>query len=48
VDPFEFDDTSSWLGNPTKLETVKHYAAELQKNLAWMANLETTDQPSQI
>jgi regulator of replication initiation timing len=72
VDAYEIEDTSEWLGSPTRLETIKHYASmleedvqdlkrqlqaakenistlvemndqlsiELQKKLAWMANLE--------
>ena len=82
MDPYEIEDTSEWLGTPTRLETVKHYAsmleediqdlkrqlqaakdnvaslvamndqlsAELQKNRAWMANLEaeTTEQLAEI
>lgn len=82
MDLYEIEDTSEWLGTPTRLETVKHYAsmleediqdlkrqlqaakdnvaslvamndqlkAELQKNRAWMANLEaeTTEQLAEI
>ena len=82
MNPHEIEDTSDWLGSPTRLETVKHYAsmleediqdlnrqlqtakdnistlvemndqlkAELQKNRAWMANLEaeTTEQLAEI
>ena len=82
MDLYEIEDTSEWLGTPTRLETVKHYAsmleediqdlkrqlqaakdnvaslvamndqlsAELQKNRAWMANLEaeTTEQLSEL
>ena len=82
MNPHEIEDTSEWLGTPTRLETVKHYAsmleediqdlkrqlqaakdnvaslvamndqlsAELQKNRAWMANLEaeTTEQLAEI
>ena len=82
MDLYEIEDTSEWLGTPTRLETAKHYAsmleediqdlkrqlqaakeniaslvamndqlsAELQKNRAWMANLEaeTTEQLAEI
>ena len=82
MDLYEIEDTSEWLGTPTRLETVRHYAsmleediqdlkrqlqaakeniaslvamndqlsAELQKNRAWMANLEaeTTEQLAEI
>jgi regulator of replication initiation timing len=33
VDPYEIDDTSDWLGSPTKLETVKHYAHMLEEDI---------------
>jgi predicted outer membrane protein len=32
VDPYEIEDTSDWLGNPTQLETVKHYASMLEED----------------
>jgi regulator of replication initiation timing len=33
VDPYEIEDTSDWLGNPTRLETVKHYASMLEEDI---------------
>jgi len=33
VDPYEIEDTSDWLGCPTQLETVKHYADLLENEV---------------
>lgn len=33
VDPYEIEDTSEWLGTPTRLETVKHYASMLEEDI---------------
>jgi predicted outer membrane protein len=33
VEPYEIEDTSDWLGNPTQLETVKHYASMLEEDV---------------
>jgi regulator of replication initiation timing len=33
VDPSEIEDTSDWLGSPTRLETVKHYASMLEEDI---------------
>lgn len=33
VDPYEIEDTSDWLGSPTRLETVKHYASMLEEDI---------------
>ena len=33
MDPYEIEDTSDWLGNPTHLETVKHYASMLEEDV---------------
>jgi len=33
VDPHEIEDTSDWLGSPTRLETVKHYASMLEEDI---------------
>lgn len=33
VDPYEIEDTSDWLGCPTRLETVKHYASMLEEDV---------------
>jgi hypothetical protein len=33
VDPYEIEDTSDWLGSPTRLETVKHYASMLEDDV---------------
>jgi regulator of replication initiation timing len=33
VDPYEIEDTSEWLGSPTRLETVKHYASMLEEDV---------------
>jgi chromosome condensin MukBEF ATPase and DNA-binding subunit MukB len=33
VDPYEIEDTSEWLGCPSRLETVKHYASMLEEDI---------------
>jgi regulator of replication initiation timing len=33
VAPYEIEDTSEWLGSPTRLETVKHYASMLEEDV---------------
>ena len=33
MDPYEIEDTSDWLGSPTQLETVKHYASMLEEDI---------------
>lgn len=33
MDPYEIEDTSDWLGCPTQLETVKHYASMLEEDI---------------
>lgn len=33
MDPNEIEDTSDWLGCPTQLETVKHYASMLEEDI---------------
>lgn len=33
VEPYEIEDTSDWLGNPTQFETVKHYASMLEEDV---------------
>lgn len=33
MDPYDIEDTSDWLGCPTQLETVKHYASILEEDL---------------
>jgi regulator of replication initiation timing len=33
VDHYEIEDTSDWLGSPTRLETVKHYASMLEEDI---------------
>jgi regulator of replication initiation timing len=33
VDPSEIEDTSDWLGSPTRIETVKHYASMLEEDI---------------
>lgn len=33
MDPYEIEDTSGWLGSPTRLETVKHYASMLEEDV---------------
>jgi len=31
--PYEIEDTNDWLGSPTRLETVKHYASMLEEDV---------------
>ncbi len=33
MDPYEIQDTSEWLGSPSRLETVKHYASMLEEDV---------------
>ena len=33
MDPYEIEDTSDWVGCPSQLETVKHYASMLEEDL---------------
>ncbi|WP_095080292.1 hypothetical protein [Pseudomonas sp. Irchel s3h17] len=33
MEPYEIEDTSDWLGCPTRLETVKHYASMLEEDI---------------
>jgi len=33
VDPYEIEETSDWLGSPTRLETVEHYASMLKEDI---------------
>ena len=33
VAPFEIEDTSDWIGSPTRLETVEHYASMLEEDI---------------
>lgn len=33
MDPYEIEDTSDWLGSPTQLETVTHYASMLEEDI---------------
>ena len=33
MDPYEIEDTSDWLGSPTRLETIKHYASMLEEDI---------------
>ena len=33
MDPLDIEDTSDWLGCPTALETVKHYASMLEEDI---------------
>ena len=33
MDPYEIEDTSDWLGSPTELQTLKHYAGMLEEDL---------------
>jgi regulator of replication initiation timing len=33
VDLYEIEDTSDWLGSPTRLETIKHYASMLEEDV---------------
>lgn len=31
--PYEIEDTSGWLGGPTRLESIKHYASMLEEEI---------------
>lgn len=33
MDLYEIEDTSEWLGTPTRLETVTHYASMLEEDI---------------
>ncbi|PTT87870.1 hypothetical protein DBR45_59745 [Pseudomonas sp. HMWF031] len=33
MDPYEIEDTSDWLGTPSRHETVKHYASMLEEDV---------------
>ena len=33
MEQYEIEDTSDWLGSPTRLETVKHYASMLEEDI---------------
>ena len=33
MDPYEIEDTSDWLGSPSRLETIKHYASMLEEDI---------------
>lgn len=33
MDQYEIEDTSDWLGSPTRLESVKHYASMLEEDI---------------
>ena len=33
MDLYEIEDTSDWLGTPTRLETVTHYASMLEEDI---------------
>lgn len=33
MDPYDIEDTSNWLGSPTELETLKHYAGMLEEDI---------------
>ena len=33
MDPHEIEDTSDWLGSPSRLETVQHYASMLEEDI---------------
>ena len=33
VDPYEIEDASDWIGSPTRLETVEHYASMLEEDI---------------
>lgn len=36
MDPYDIEDTSDWLGSPTELETLKHYASMLEEDIQAM------------
>lgn len=33
MDPYDIEDTSDWLGSPSELQTLKHYASMLEEDL---------------
>ena len=33
---YEIEDTSFWLGTPTRLETIKHYASMLEEDIQYL------------
>ncbi|WP_212625050.1 hypothetical protein [Pseudomonas sp. PP3] len=33
MDKYEIEDTDDWLGSPSRLETVKHYASMLEEDI---------------
>jgi regulator of replication initiation timing len=33
VEQYEIEDTSDWLGSPTRVETLKHYASMLEEDI---------------
>ena len=35
VNLYEIEDTSFWLGTPTRLETIKHYASMLEEDIQY-------------
>ena len=36
VNLYEIEDTSIWLGTPTRLETIKHYASMLEEDIQYL------------
>lgn len=36
MDPYEIEDTSDWLGTPTEIETLQHYAGMLEEDIQAM------------
>ena len=36
VNLYEIEDTSIWLGTPTRLETIKHYASMLEEHIQYL------------
>lgn len=36
VNLYEIEDTSFWLGTPTRLETIKHYASMLEEDIQYL------------
>ena len=36
MDQYEIEDTSDWLGTPSRLETVEHYASMLEEDIQAM------------
>ena len=33
MDPYDIEDTSDWLGTPTQLDTITHYASMLEEDV---------------